>query len=182
MLKDQGIRATGTVRTDFLGKELKLNKKSIKTEVRGAIKCHYEKNGIGVICWNDNGPVTVISNLHVDIALTTVKHWDSSSRHHIKIDHPHCITKYNKYMGRVDSHYINTVDTLKSAAFKDFKLVNPDARMDFLPFTCWVAMHYLKAAKVRRKLPPNIMYPRKRSWKGNASVPEIEKKEEKPLC
>ena len=50
VLKDQGIRATGTVRTDRLDKELKLNKKSIKMEVRSTIKFHYEKNTIGVIC------------------------------------------------------------------------------------------------------------------------------------
>ena len=50
MLKYQGIRATGNVRADRLGKELKLNKKRIKTEVRGTIKFHYKKNGIGVIC------------------------------------------------------------------------------------------------------------------------------------
>ena len=73
-------------------------------EVRSTIKSHYEKNGIGVICWNDNGPVTVISNLHADLPLTTAKRWDSSSRNHIKTDHPYCITKYNKYMDRVDPH------------------------------------------------------------------------------
>ena len=67
----------GIVRTDVLGKVLKLNKKSIKTEVRGTIKCDYEKDGVGVICWND------------DSSVTTVKHWDSSSRNYIiQIDHP----------------------------------------------------------------------------------------------
>ena len=50
VLKDQDISATGTVRTDHLDKNMKLNKKSIKAEYRGAIKCHYEINGIGVIC------------------------------------------------------------------------------------------------------------------------------------
>ena len=49
VLMDQGIPAMRTVRTDRLGKELELNKKSIKIEVTGTIKCHYEKNGIGVI-------------------------------------------------------------------------------------------------------------------------------------
>ena len=89
------MRAAGTVRTDRLGKELKLNMKSTKTEVRGTIKCHYEKNSIGVICWNGNGPVTAISNVHSDLPLATVKRWYSSSRNHIKIDSPHCITKYS---------------------------------------------------------------------------------------
>ena len=99
---DQRICATGTVQTNRLGKELKLNKKSIE-EVRGTIKCHYEKNGIDMISWNNSGLATVISNVHADLLLKTVKHWDSSSGNHIKIDRTHCITKYNKYMKRVDS-------------------------------------------------------------------------------
>ena len=67
------------VRTDRWGKELKLNKESI-------IKYHYEKNAIDVICWNDNGPVTLISNFHGDLPLTTVKCLDSSFKNH---DQPH---------------------------------------------------------------------------------------------
>ena len=77
MLKDQGINETGTVRTDRLGKELKLKKNSISTELRGTIKCHYEQNAIGVICRNDNGPIIMISNVHAYLP-------------HIKIDRPHC--------------------------------------------------------------------------------------------
>ena len=73
------------------------------------------------------------------------------------------------------SKYINTVDMLKSVLFKVFKTVNADGKMDFLVFTRRVAMHYLKVAKVRRQLPPDIIYPRQRSWKGNASVPENER-------
>ena len=69
-------------------------------------------------------------------------------------------------------HYINNVDVLKVAAFKVFRLVNPDAKMDFLTFTHRVAMHYLKAAKVRRQIPSNITYRRQRCWNGNAAVPE----------
>ena len=49
--------------------------------------------------------------------------------------------------------------------------------MDFLAFTRRIVTHYLKAAKVQRQLPPNIIYPRKRSWKGNAAVAVNERKE-----
>ena len=72
-LEDQDIHAVGTVGTDLLGKELKLIKKSIKTEVKGIIKCHYEKNGVGRICCNGNSSVTVTSNFLADLPLTTVK-------------------------------------------------------------------------------------------------------------
>ena len=43
-------------------------------------------------------------------------------------------------------HYINTIDVLKCAAFKTFKLSNPDVNMDFLGFTHCIVMHYLKLA------------------------------------
>ena len=56
-----------------------------------------------LICQNDNGPVTVITNIHAYLSLTAVKRWDSSARNYIKIGCPYCITKYNKYMGGVDS-------------------------------------------------------------------------------
>ena len=45
----------------------------MKTKIRGAIKCHYKENGIDMICWNDNGPVTLVSNVHADLPLTVVK-------------------------------------------------------------------------------------------------------------
>ena len=155
-------------------------------EIRDTIKCHYEKNTVDVIWRNDNGPVTVISNVHADLPLTIVKRFDSSSRNHIKIDRPHCITKYNKYMGGIDvrgkicywPHYIITVDELKSATFTVFKLVNADAKRVFLVFTCQVTKHYLKAAKVRRQLPLSIIYPRKSSWKRNTAGLEDEKNQE----
>ena len=55
-----------------------------------------------LVCWNDNGPVTVVSNVHEDLPLITVKCWDSSAKNHIKIDCPYSITKYIQ-MGAVDS-------------------------------------------------------------------------------
>ena len=73
-------------------------------------------------------------------------------------------------------HYINTVDVLKNTAFKVFKLINPDAKMDVLAFTLRVAMHYLKKTKVKRQLLPNIICPTKWSWKANTAVPENESK------
>ena len=47
-----------------------------------------------LVCWNDNGPVTVVSNVREDLPLITVKCWDSSAKNHIKIDRPYSITKY----------------------------------------------------------------------------------------
>ena len=108
---------------------------------------------IFVICFDDSYPYFIdLSNVHANLLYTQVKRWDSSQRIYIKINRPNCITEYNKHMGGVDSldahvsvyridvrgkkwywpHYINTIDVLKSAAFKVFKLVNPYDKMDFL--------------------------------------------------
>ena len=128
--------------------------------------------------------------MHSDLPHTTVERWNPSKKCYINIDRPNCITVYIKHMGGVDlldahvsvyridvrgkkwywPHYIHTLDVLKSAAFKVFRLTYPCDKMDFLAFTRRIVTHYLKAAKVQRQLPPNIIYPRKRSWKGNAVV------------
>ena len=143
-----------------------------------------------------NGPVAILANVHANLSYTQMKRWDLSQRNYIKINWTNCITEYRKHMGGVDSldahvivcwidvrgkkwywpHYINTIDVLKSAAFKVFKLVNPDDKMDFLAFTRCITTHYLKASKLKKQLPPNIIYPRKRSWKGNAVIPGNERK------
>ena len=137
----------------------------------------------------------MISNVHVGLPLATVNRGDTSSRNHIKVNRFDCTTKCDKYMGGVDSlgalfsvyridvrgkkrywlSSINTIDVLKSVTFTVFKLVNPYAKIDFSAFTVLVGIHYVDATKVRRKLLPNIIYSRKRSWKGNAAVQENER-------
>ena len=89
ILKDQGIRATGTVRADRLG-SLKINKSDVKKQERGTINTFYEKNGIFVVTWNDNGSVTVISNTHTDVPSTSVKRWNPGTKVYIQFDHLNC--------------------------------------------------------------------------------------------
>ena len=136
-----------------------------------------------ILCeWNENGLVTILSNVHANFPYTQMKRWDSNQQNYIKINRPNCITKCSKQMGRVESldahvnvyrtdgrekkqywpHYINTIHVLKSAAFKVHKLVNPNDKMDFfLAFTRRITAHYLKASKLKKQLPSNIIYPRK---------------------
>ena len=78
ILKEHGVRATGTVRADRLGKDLKINKKDIKCKERGAMQLYYERSGISCVTWNNNRPVTIISNFHANFPYTQVKSWDSS--------------------------------------------------------------------------------------------------------
>ena len=102
ILKEHGVRATGTVRADRLRKDLKINKKDIKCKECGAKQVYYERSGITCVTGNDNGPVTILSNVHADLPYTQVKRWDSSQRNYIKINRPNCITEYKKHMGGVD--------------------------------------------------------------------------------
>ena len=77
ILKEHGVRATGTVRADRLGKKLKINKKDIKCKERGAMQVYCEKSGISCVIWNENGPVTIFSNVNANFPYTQVKCWDS---------------------------------------------------------------------------------------------------------
>ena len=157
------------------------------------MQCHYEGNGFSVISCNDNGPVIVISNEHSDLPYTSVKRWNTSEKYYICIDRPNCITQTHGRewicdahvsVYRIDvrgkkwylPHYINILDVLKSATLKVLCLTNANYKIDFLAFTRQIVTHYLKAAKIQKQLPPNVIYPRKRSWKGNAPVAINERK------
>ena len=132
----------------------------------------------------------MISNTHINVPHASVKRWNPGTKAFIKLDYPNYITKYNKHADGIDSldatvgiyridvsglkwywpHYINTIDVLKSTAFKVFKLSNPDVKMDFLGFKRRIVMHYLKLAKLKKQIPTNIIYPRKRSWRDIEAV------------
>ena len=53
ILKEHGVRATGTVRADRLGKDLKINKKYIKCKEGGPMQVHYEKSGRSCVTWKE---------------------------------------------------------------------------------------------------------------------------------
>ena len=145
VLKDQGIRATDTVRADKLG-SLKINKSDVKKQEQGTINTLYEKTGIFFVNWNDNSPVTVISNTYTDVPHGSVKQWNPGNKAYIKLDHPNCITEYKKPIGGVHSldymtgvyridvhgkkwywpHHISTIDVLKRATFTVLKLPSPN--------------------------------------------------------
>ena len=103
ILKEHGVIATGTVRADRLGKDLKINKKDIKCRECGAMQVYYKRSGISCVTWNDNRPVTILSNVHANLPYTQVKRWDSSQQNYIKINRPNCITEYKKHIGGADS-------------------------------------------------------------------------------
>ena len=85
ILNEHGVRATGTVRADRVGKDLKINIKDIKCKEPGAMQVYYERSGISCVTWNDNGLVTILSNVHASLPYTQVKRLDSIQRNYIKI-------------------------------------------------------------------------------------------------
>ena len=64
---------------------------------------YYDRSGISCVTWKDNGPVTILFNVHANLPYTQVKRCDSSQQNYIKINRPNCINEYNKHMGGVDS-------------------------------------------------------------------------------
>ena len=103
ILKEHGVRATGTVRAGYVWKDLKINKKCIKCKDRRVMQVYYERSGISCVTWNDSGLVTILFNGHSNLPYTQVKRWDSSQRNYININRPNCITECNKHTGGVDS-------------------------------------------------------------------------------
>lgn len=61
VLKTRSLRVTGTIRVDCLGNDPKISKKDVKNEAKGFIETYYEVSDKGVVFWNENYPVIVIS-------------------------------------------------------------------------------------------------------------------------
>ena len=71
--------------------------------------------------------------------------------------------------------WINTIDALKSAAFRMYKIANPESNINFFLFIQRAVIHYLKPAKTSRQMPAINIYPSKKSWKGGCAVAENER-------
>ena len=63
VLKEQVIRATDTIKTNPLGKDLTISKTDIKIDER---RLFSGGNGICVVTWYDNDLVTALSNLQTE--------------------------------------------------------------------------------------------------------------------
>ena len=44
------------------------------------MQVYYEKSGIFCVTWNDNGPVTILSNVHANLPYTQVKRWTRANK------------------------------------------------------------------------------------------------------
>lgn len=102
-LKQIGIWAVGTIRSNRLqGCPLKSDK-MLKKEGRGSMDARITKGGdITVVRWQDNGIVNVASTFMGVGQPKNVKRWSESSKQHVDIPCPEIITQYNESMGGVD--------------------------------------------------------------------------------
>ncbi|XP_037275023.2 piggyBac transposable element-derived protein 3 [Rhipicephalus microplus] len=102
-LKEMGIWAIGTIRSNRLqGCPLKTDK-VLKKEGRGSMDARVTRGGdVTVVRWQDNGIVNVASTFVGVGEAKTVKRWSESTKQHVDIPCPEIITKYNESMGGVD--------------------------------------------------------------------------------
>ena len=102
-MKDQGLLAIGTIRSNRLqGCPLQSNK-DLEREGRGAMDYKVDANsGIVVVKWVDNSSVLLISNYVGIELLGVIQRWNKDSKAMKDISCPRIVIMYNKSMGGVD--------------------------------------------------------------------------------
>jgi hypothetical protein len=100
-LADNGLRATGTVRSNRTGKAPLETDKELKKKGRGHCdsRFHVGKE-ILVAKWHDNACVTIATNYDSTEPLSTIKRRSKSGI--VTVPQPHLISSYNQSMGGVD--------------------------------------------------------------------------------
>ena len=100
-LTARGIGATGTVRENRLREVSFSNKKTFAKLERGVTEACVTDELL-LVRWNDNRPVTVLTN-HVNInARKSCTRWSASQKKHLVIQMPGPIATYNQNMGGID--------------------------------------------------------------------------------
>ena len=102
-LGDYNIRATGTVRQQYLQKVPIIGPKELQKKPRGFYKeISAADNSITLVGWNDTKPVYICSNAHLAQPAKSVQRWDRKSLSFVQVPRPNTIDIYNKGMGGVD--------------------------------------------------------------------------------
>ena len=102
-MKDQGLLAAGTIRSNHLqGCPLQSNK-DLEREGRGAMDYRVDANsGIMVVKWVDNCSVLLISNYVGMESLGAIQRWSKDSNAMKDRSFPRIVIMYDKSMGGVD--------------------------------------------------------------------------------
>jgi hypothetical protein len=105
ILKDNGFRATGTIRDNRAGKCPLKSVKEVEKSKRGMYDHRFDqKNKILMVRWNDNKCVTMGTNFDTVEPICAVRRWNKDKKEHVPISQPRLIYNYNKFMGGVDHH------------------------------------------------------------------------------
>ncbi|XP_064475826.1 piggyBac transposable element-derived protein 3-like [Ornithodoros turicata] len=102
-LKQIGILATGTIRSNRLQGCKLMGEKEMKIMERGTSQSKVTEEGdVVLVRWKDNSLVTVAST-QVGVGSPGVaKKWSSSTKEHVDLECPQAILEYNRHMGGVD--------------------------------------------------------------------------------
>lgn len=103
-LKLRGIKGTGTIRENRVGKDCNITHSSVlKKKNRGSFEYLTDESSEVIICkWHDNNVVTMASNFSTVFPLAQVKRFSRKEKKNIQVEQPYCIKKYNENMGGVD--------------------------------------------------------------------------------
>ncbi|XP_045477491.1 piggyBac transposable element-derived protein 3-like [Harmonia axyridis] len=103
-LKQRGYGVTGTVRENRVPKDCPITSKlDMKKKKRGSIESKISKDeGVILVRWTDNAPVTMASTSYGIEPTSLVKRYSQSEKKIIQIPQPRLINAYNKYMGGTD--------------------------------------------------------------------------------
>ncbi|XP_056648826.1 piggyBac transposable element-derived protein 3-like [Diorhabda sublineata] len=98
----RNLKITGTIRENRTSKCPLANKSQFKKKSRGFIEYKTNEESTVVVKWHDNNVVTLASNALPVHPTHSVSRYSLKEKKKIKVDQPHNIFTYNKYMGGVD--------------------------------------------------------------------------------
>jgi hypothetical protein len=112
-LREQQIKATGTVRENRLRNCPLVDTEAMKREERGVFDVKCDKQ-VMAVKWHDNQCVTVASNYDSVQPVGTAKRWSSSKKALTDLPQPAVVGSYNAHMGGVDIYnaHMGGVDIL----------------------------------------------------------------------
>ncbi|KAF0296457.1 PiggyBac transposable element-derived protein 3 [Amphibalanus amphitrite] len=103
-LSEKGLGGTGTARDNRIGKpEGLMSVEKMKKMPRGTTSATFYED-VAVVRWQDNRPVTVVSNINGVTPTGKCSRWSRQERRKVTLDLPAAIQAYNHTMGGVDLH------------------------------------------------------------------------------
>nr|CAI5855414.1 unnamed protein product [Callosobruchus analis] len=163
-LRQQGFRATGTLRQNRTEKCPLISAKEMEKKKRGTYDHSFDnKNEILLVRWKDSSVCTMATNYDNVEPLRKVKRWCKTKKEKTDIQQPNVFQTYNRGMGGVDNndqgvnkyriavrgkkwYWVLFTSMLNVALVNAWKLhqMVSDEKMDLLLFTRNVTRYYLR--------------------------------------